>query len=242
MVQNLPFQNPSLHAPRSCCVLMSQPQLCQNHLAHRMCQHCKNIIKNYTYTRRSCMIHTFTADEQLFCIQSPKHQDITVDAEQVSMWPCGISLGQFCRIKFQVVKSLNVFETYWKLPSFPPITNEHYCDVIMGAVASQKASLTIVYSTVYPDAVPRKHQTSASLAFVRGIHRGPVNSQHKCPVTWIMFPFDDVIMGNLLYCQQNRVGGACVCDDVLYLYRSNMPSSCPGNTRVPESPLVPWRR
>ena len=41
----------------------------------------------------------------------------------------------------------------------------------------------------------RKHQSSASLAFVRGIHRGPVNSPHKWPVTQKMFPFDDVIMG-----------------------------------------------
>ena len=40
----------------------------------------------------------------------------------------------------------------------------------------------------------RKHQSSASLAFVRGIHRWPVNSSHKGPVTRKMFPFDDVIM------------------------------------------------
>ena len=40
----------------------------------------------------------------------------------------------------------------------------------------------------------RKHQSSTSLAFVWGIHRGPVNSPHKWPVTRKMFPFDDVIM------------------------------------------------
>ena len=40
----------------------------------------------------------------------------------------------------------------------------------------------------------RKHQSSASLAFVRGIHRGPVNSPRKWPVTRKMFPFDDAIM------------------------------------------------
>ena len=71
---------------------------------------------------------------------------------------------------------------------------KHYCDVIMGAVASQITSLTIVYSTVYSDADQRKHQSSASLAFVRGIHRGPVNSPHKWPVTRKMFSFDDVFM------------------------------------------------
>ena len=66
----------------------------------------------------------------------------------------------------------------------------------MGEIASQIISLTIVYSTVYSDADQRKHQSFASLAFVRRIHRGPVNSPHKWPVTRKMFPFDDVIMGN----------------------------------------------
>ena len=64
----------------------------------------------------------------------------------------------------------------------------------MGAMASQITSLTIVCSTVYKDADHRKHQSSASLAFVRGIHRGPVNSPHKWPITRKMFSFDDVIM------------------------------------------------
>ena len=67
----------------------------------------------------------------------------------------------------------------------------HHGDVIMGAMASQITSLTIVYSTVSDQ---RKHQRSASLAFVWGIHRWPRNSPHKWPVTRKMFPFDDVIM------------------------------------------------
>ena len=71
---------------------------------------------------------------------------------------------------------------------------ERYNDVIMGTIASQIINLTTVYSTVYPDVDQRKHQSSASLAFVRGIHRGPVNSPHRWPVTRKMFPFDDVIM------------------------------------------------
>ena len=63
----------------------------------------------------------------------------------------------------------------------------------MSAIASQITSLAIVYSIVYSDADQRKHST-ASLAFVRGIHRGPVNSPHKGPVTRKMFPVDDIIM------------------------------------------------
>ena len=62
------------------------------------------------------------------------------------------------------------------------------------AIESQITSLTIVFSTVYSDADQRKHQSSVSLAFVRGIHRGPVNSPHKWPVTRKMFLCDDVVM------------------------------------------------
>ena len=64
----------------------------------------------------------------------------------------------------------------------------------MGVIASQITSLMVVYSTVYPDVNQRKHQSSASLAFVREIHRGLVNSPHRGPVTRQMFSFDDVIM------------------------------------------------
>ena len=70
----------------------------------------------------------------------------------------------------------------------------HYGDVIMTTIASEITSLTIVYTTFYSGADQSKHQSSASLAYVWGTHRGPVNSPHKGPVTRKMFPFDDVIM------------------------------------------------
>ena len=70
----------------------------------------------------------------------------------------------------------------------------HYRDVIISAMASQITSVSIVYSTVRSGEDQRKHQISASLAFVRGNHRRLVNSPHKWPVTRKMFPFDDVIM------------------------------------------------
>ena len=60
---------------------------------------------------------------------------------------------------------------------------KHYYDVIMGTMASQITSLTIVYSTVHSGADQRKHQSSTSLAFVWGIHRWPVNSPYRWPVT-----------------------------------------------------------
>ena len=89
----------------------------------------------------------------------------------------------------------------------------------MDSMTTQITSLAIVYSTVHSGSNQRKHQSSASPAFVRGIHREPVNSlnprlaerpletngrlanrrlnyPHKGPVTRKMFPFDDVIMVN----------------------------------------------
>ena len=59
----------------------------------------------------------------------------------------------------------------------------HHSDVIMSAMASQITGVSIVHSTVYSGADQRKHQISASQAFVRGIHQWPVNSPHKGPLT-----------------------------------------------------------
>ena len=77
-------------------------------------------------------------------------------------------------------------------------TVSHYNGVIMSAMASQMSSLTIVYSAVYSGTDQRKYQSSAPLAVVREIHRWQVNFPHKGPVTRKMFPFDDVIMMQLL--------------------------------------------
>ena len=78
----------------------------------------------------------------------------------------------------------------------------HYSDVIITTIASQITSLTVVYSAVYLDADQRKLQSSASLAFAQGIHRWPVNSPCKGPVTRKMFPFDDVIMCSNCYIEE----------------------------------------
>ena len=84
----------------------------------------------------------------------------------------------------------------------------------MDSIASQITSLIIVYSAVYSGADQRKHQSSASLAFVLGIHRGPVNSPHKWPVTRKMFPFDDVIM--LIPVHAAYIVRHLICDPALH--------------------------
>ena len=84
----------------------------------------------------------------------------------------------------------------------------------MSTIASQITSLTIVYSTIYSGADQSKHQSSASLAFVWGIHRGPMNSPHKWLVTRKMFPVDDVIM--------KFAGGVSIVAELLYnLWRTH---------------------
>ena len=96
------------------------------------------------------------------------------------------------------------FNTFWmtvicQIYMYDEWTSEqgdicHYGDVIMRAMASQIACVSIVCSTICSGTDQRKHQSSASLAIVRGIHRWPVDSQHKGPVPRRLFPFDDVIM------------------------------------------------
>ena len=78
----------------------------------------------------------------------------------------------------------------------------HYSDSIVSVMASQITSVLIVYSAIYSGADQRKHQSFASLAFVRGIHQWLVNFLHKGPVTRKIFPFDDIIMStfdNIIY-------------------------------------------
>ena len=94
-----------------------------------------------------------------------------------------------CHVGIRLLVYFHAWYFVWHV-----LYDRHYGDVIMDAIASRITSLTIVYSTVYSDADQRKQQSSASLAFLRGIHRGPANSSHKWPVTRKMFPFDDVIM------------------------------------------------
>ena len=91
-----------------------------------------------------------------------------------------------------------------------PITNEstfrtildHYTDFTMSAMASQIIGVSIVCSAVCSGTDKRKHQSSASLAFVRGNHRSPVDYPHKEPVARKMFPFDDVIIKSNVMCPE----------------------------------------
>ena len=113
--------------------------------------------------------------------------------DKTVLWPSYLSNGNPIRAKDSLIS--NHLETVacmtlWQWSNH--MGNDS--DVIMSAIASQISSVMIVCSTVCWSPDQRKHQSSASLAFVRGIHRWPVDSPHKGPVTRKMFPLDDVNM------------------------------------------------
>ena len=129
-----------------------------------------------------------------FCKRAPGYKK----TQQDGWWWSG---AYSCIVRRSIVSQI-MFSHLWKW-NYDKIQmgaelghgyHDHYNGVIMSAMTSQITSLTIVYSTIYSGADQRKHQSSTPLAFVRGIHRWPVNSPHKGPVTRRIFPFDDVIM------------------------------------------------
>ena len=86
-------------------------------------------------------------------------------------------------------------------------------------MASQIAGVSIVCSAVCSGADQRKHRSSASRAFVRGIHRWRVDSPHKGSVTWKMFPFDDVIMCKINHFHVTReLGDYFVCWSYIFYW------------------------
>ena len=114
----------------------------------------------------------------------------------------------------------------------------------MSAMAFQVTSVSIVCSAVCSGIEQRKHQRSSSLAFVREIHRWPMDSPHKGPVTRKMLPFDDVIM-----VLPSQTGGLALhtpwppcCSQVTSLApKSTYPSKQENATTAPTSKLSPYR-
>ena len=95
-------------------------------------------------------------------------------------------------VKFLIVQTSSLeippmFDSHWH-------NMWHYLDVIMRAMASQITGILCICSTLDSGTDQRKHQSTTSLAFARGIHRWPVDSPHKGSVTQKTFPSDDVIM------------------------------------------------
>ena len=111
-----------------------------------------------------------------------------------------LNKGTFLHLNFiSHIRLIEFFNTGVWLSCFdvlmhPAILLSHYADFTMSLMAPQITSISTVCSTVSSGTHQRKHQSHVSLAFVRGIHRWPVDSPHKGPITRKMLPFGDVIM------------------------------------------------
>ena len=112
---------------------------------------------------------------------------------------------EFPNIKCRILKYADPDHVYtWHtMPKTFSVSLNYSNGVIMSSMASQIITSVSSVCLTVGSGTDKKHQSSTSLAFVRGIHRLPVNSLHKRPVTRKMFPFDDVMM------QPERQAFAC---------------------------------
>ena len=154
--------------------------------------------------------------ETEFCESKYKHNETLSSCKMHFKMPSAyfqpfesvLSVLEVCdRVHYGGKPTLNILIDTSNLKDWFCIFWFHYSNVIMSAMVSQIAGVSIVYSTVCSGTDQRKHQRSASLAFVRGIHWWRVNSPHKGPVTRKMFQFDDVIMPYLccIFSESNNI-------------------------------------
>ena len=146
---------------------------------HKLTRHLRNLIHGQYFIATNAEKHTSFA-----CVQKSN-----IHLSPVGKCTSSFSLPGRCPL-ISWFTLLERFCLPWRKLKLPI---SRYSDVIMGAITSQITGVSIVYSTVCLGADQRKHQSSASLTFVRGIHQWRVNSPHKGPVTRKTFPFNDVI-------------------------------------------------
>ena len=130
------------------------------------------------------------------CSQTRKHQSSVIGPfwwKFASERWIPFTNGQWCRKQFHVLISSH--NTSISNLAVIMVHDSHYSDFIIRTMASQITGVLIVYKTFCSGTDQRKHQSSTSLAFIRRIHRWPMNSPHNGPVTRKMSPCDGVIRG-----------------------------------------------
>ena len=105
-----------------------------------------------------------------------------------------LSDGWIHLVKYYIPSRVQMPRDHWIRCIFILHEKINYSDIIMIVMVPPITGVSIVYPTICSGIDQRKHQSSASLAFVRGIHQWLVNCPQEGPVTWKMFPFDDIIM------------------------------------------------
>ena len=125
------------------------------------------------------------------------HADFTeVGKHCWSLFSTREDFNYLCHLSVKIWSKIQIYFMFPRINSarlgliYPLQWRHNGCD----AIASQITGVSIVCSVVCSDAEHRHYQSSVSLAFMRMIHRWPVDSPRKGPVTRKMYPFDDVIM------------------------------------------------
>ena len=111
---------------------------------------------------------------------------------------CGsyLSLTFLSGVVLSTKRQINYRDRY-PFISYNLTLNLHYCDVIMGAMGRKSPASWLFTQPLIQAQINQNIKAPRHWPFVRGIHRLPVNSPHKWPVTRKIFPFDDVIVNNM---------------------------------------------
>ena len=134
-------------------------------IKRRKPRHNKSIYPELT----SLTLHIITSD--LFANVTPIYCEKSTRSKSISLWLyCECHLDRCGKYNYTRLDASNLLNKSPRVVIMPNVVT-HYNDVIMSTMASEITSLTIAYSTIYSGLDQRKHQSSASLAFVRGIHR-----------------------------------------------------------------------
>ena len=160
-------------------------------------------MQKHTHNPRLCLFHKWSSNYKL------KYGFSAIPHDVKYHYAYGIHKWSLLLQNYGIFNTVWVFwNVLWKHSHFPHywlLCDEstrhrsiqsfysHCTDVIMSAMASQFTSVSIVCSTVRSGADQRRQQSSTLLTFVRGIHRLPVNSPHKGPVTRKLLRFGDII-------------------------------------------------
>ena len=153
-------------------------------------------------TLLSVLLYSFVIDGVCVLMVTTLHVCSVVDPMAVTVMTilvrCSVSCAACCSTTLSAecfpsymrqtsVSWTNAFSSFFAifapLVGGPLVSKSHYSDGMMSEMASQLTGVLVVCSTVCSGADQRKHHSSASLAFERGIQRWPVNSPHKGAVT-----------------------------------------------------------
>ena len=140
---------------------------------------CVCVYLYYRMLKCAYSINSLAFDDDIWCQLIQVINDFTIEiislanmSLSLQIWEYISWISYFSCLMLRILYKFcfNMYHEMFHYYIFNKILT-HYIDVIMTTIASQITSLTVVYSIVYSDVDQRKHPSSASLAFVRGIHR-----------------------------------------------------------------------